>query len=567
MVGFRFRSRADRRGSGVLASSFRRGRSQPAACGAASRVLGCRFPTTIVRTFVGPDAPMSQLARTLRLLGRPFAPVLMLALVACAPARPAAAPASGTLAALGPEIQRTFDDTAFAHAHWGVVVRSLSTGETVYRRNGEKLFIPASNVKLITGATALEALGPDFRHRTEIAAAGAVQGGVLRGDLLVRAGGDPTISARFHADARTPFRAWADSLRSRGVVRIAGAIVAIDDYFDDVPYGRGWTWDDLHRAYSAPIAGLQLDEGSFRLQLFPGRVVGAPALVSLDPPTGHVRVLNHAVTVAAGQAAHLAFGYDEADMLVVTGQVPHDTIALEVSVAVREPVRYFVTVLRETLREAGIQVDGPALVWGDREEQAATPPRYAPLFVHHSAPLREIIPAFMKPSQNQMAEMVLKTLGRELRGEGSAAAAGEVIDSMFAAWQLPPERLLLADGSGLSRYNFTSPDLLLALLERMTHSPNWDVWYPSLTIAGIDGTLRNRMRDTPAEANVHAKTGTLANVRALSGYVTTADGERLIFSMIVNGHALTAADADRLVDATLARLAGFSRRSAPPRGD
>lgn len=486
--------------------------------------------------------------------------VLLLVLAACAPAAPAAAPVPGTLAALGAEVGAVFDDTAFAHAHWGVLVRSLATGETLYRRNEGRLFMPASNMKLVTGAAVLETLGPDFRYRTEVAGSGPVEGGVLRGDLLVYAGGDPSISARFHGDARAVFRAWADSLRARGVTRIAGGVVGVDEYFDGVPYGRGWTWDDLHFAYSAPVAGLQLDDASIRLRAFPAANAGEPALLSLDPPTAHVRIANQATTAAAGSPARLSYRYDDEGILVVSGQVPRDTVALEASVAVREPARYFVTVLRETLRAAGIQVDGAARLWGEQEGEDGAAPRYAPLFTHHSAPMREIMTAFMKPSQNQIAEMLLKTLGRELRGQGSAAAGRQAVDSIFAAWGLPPRGLLLADGSGLSRYNYTSPELLLALLERMTRSPHHEVWVASLPIAGVDGTLRTRMRGTPAEANVRAKTGTLSNVRALSGYVTSADGEPFVFSMIVNAHALSAADADRLVDAALARIAGFRRR-------
>jgi serine-type D-Ala-D-Ala carboxypeptidase/endopeptidase (penicillin-binding protein 4) len=506
---------------------------------------------------------MSMLAPFLR--GRSLASALLLAAAVSAACAPAATvprgPAPGTLLSLGPEIGAIFDDTAFAHAHWGVVVRSLHTGETLYRRNGQRLFIPASNMKLVTGAAALEALGPDFRYRTEIGGTGPVTGGVLRGDLVVRAGGDPTISARFHPDSRAVFRAWADSLRARGITRVGGAVLGIDEYTDGVPYGRGWTWDDLHFAYSAPFAGLQLDDGSFRLQVFPGRAAGDPALVSLDPPTAHVHVRNEMVTGQPGTPARLSYAYtDMPGTLRVSGQVPRDTVALEVNVAVRDPARFFVTVLRETLREAGIQVDGPAVLWGDREEPGAAMPRATPLFVHRSAPMREIIPAFMKPSQNQMAELLLRSLGRELRGTGSARAGVQVVDSIFLSWGLPQRGLLMADGSGLSRYNFVSPDLLIALLEHMTRTPNHELWRASQPVAGIDGTLRGRMRGTPAEGNVHAKTGTLSNVRALSGYVTTADGERLVFSMMVNGHALSAADADRLIDAALVRLAGFSRR-------
>jgi serine-type D-Ala-D-Ala carboxypeptidase/endopeptidase (penicillin-binding protein 4) len=503
-----------------------------------------------------PANPSRHTVRRLSVVGA----IVTLASAACTPAATVRAPAPGTLVALGSEIGAIFDDTTFAHAHWGVAVRSLSTGETVHRRNGDRLFVPASNMKLVTGAAALEGLGPDFRYTTEVLGTGAVTGGVLRGDLVVRGGGDPSIGSRFHDDARDVFRMWADSLRAHGVRQIAGSVVGMDEYLEGAPYGRGWAWDGLHFAYSAPVSGLQLDDGSVRLQVFPGRAAGEPALISLSPATSHVIIENRTVTGPAGSQAGLSYGYTDVGALRVEARVPMDTTALEVNVAVRDPARYFIVVLRETLREAGIQVEGPAVLWGDREEADAVPPPAARLFAYRGAPMSEIIPAFMKPSQNQMAEMLLRSVGRELRGRGTAQAGAQAVDSMFNAWNLPTGGMLIADGSGLSRVNHLSPDLLLALLDHMTRSPNFELWYASQPVAGVDGTLRMRMRGTAAEGNVHAKTGTLSHVRALSGYVDTADGERLLFSMMVNAHRLSAADADRLIDAALVRIAEFSRR-------
>jgi D-alanyl-D-alanine carboxypeptidase/D-alanyl-D-alanine-endopeptidase (penicillin-binding protein 4) len=182
------------------------------------------------------------------------------------------------------------------------------------------------------------------------------------------------------------------------------------------------------------------------------------------------------------------------------------------------------------------------------------------LFTHTSPPMREILAAFLKPSQNQIGEILLKTLGRELRGLGSAGAGITAIDSMAASWGLPRRLLAQADGSGLSRYNLVAPEFLGALLQRETLSPNFDVLYAALPVAGRDGTLAGRMRGTPAEANVHAKTGTLSGVRSLSGYVTTAAGERMVFSMIVNHHTLSSRDADRVAEAALMRLIALGRR-------
>jgi D-alanyl-D-alanine carboxypeptidase/D-alanyl-D-alanine-endopeptidase (penicillin-binding protein 4) len=481
--------------------------------------------------------------------------LLLAALAACAPAVRSAPTPSGPVAA---GLDALFSDSAFQHAHWGVVVRSLESGRTLYERNAEKLFMPASNMKLVTGAVALEVLGPDYRWRTDVGAAGRISGGVLHGDLVVRGSGDPSISGRFApgGDVRNLFRTWADSLRAHGVQRISGAIVGVDTAFTTQPLGYGWSWSDLDYYYSAGVTALLLNEGNIRLRVYPAKQVGSPGIVVLEPATQYVRVVNETRTVAAGERASLDYALEPVGTgLVVRGQVPMDG-ALTDSAAVREPSRYFVSVLREALREAGIAVDGPAVVLGDRgegEDPAAG--RFLPLFTHHSPPLAEILPALEKPSQNQIAEAMLKTLGRAKGGSGTARAGAAVVDSALTAWGIETgNRLIVRDGSGLSRYNYIAPGLLADLLTHMAKSPNFDVWHAALPIAGVDGTLRSRMRGTALADNVHAKTGTIANTRSLSGYVTTASGERLVFSMLVNNSALAARDADRLTEAALARI-------------
>jgi len=214
-----------------------------------------------------------------------------------------------------------------------------------------------------------------------------------------------------------------------------------------------------------------------------------------------------------------------------------------------------VTALRETLREAGIAVEGPAMTF-EEWPQPVPLTRMALLFAHRSPPMSEILPKFLKPSQNQTGEILLRTLGREVRGQGTAAAGAVVVDSLLRARGVQTaQQLQIADGSGLSRYDLVTPEVLAGVLTFMTRSPYWNVWYDALPVAGQDGTLASRMRGTPAEGKVHAKTGTLNGVRSLSGYVTTAAGERLVFSTMVNNHMRSARDADRVIDAMVVRLA------------
>jgi D-alanyl-D-alanine carboxypeptidase/D-alanyl-D-alanine-endopeptidase (penicillin-binding protein 4) len=492
---------------------------------------------------------------------RPAAIALALfpALAACAsgaaaPSPPAPAPAGPPIAAA---LEAVFNDTMFAGAFWGVDVRSQATGEILYQRNPGKMLVPASNMKIVTGAAALEELGPDYRYRTADAATGPIAGGELRGDLVVVGSGDPTISAQFGGDPRAVFRAWADSLRARGVTRITGRVVGDDNAFDDVPLGAGWSWDDVNDYYSAEISALELNEGIVGVRVRPGASPGAPAMVTLDPPTAYVPVRSTVTTGAPGSAPRVdAVREPLGPGIVVSGQLAADTTAVTTEVAVRNNTAYFATVLRETLAAAGIAVRGEAV---DMDSLPAAPARTDTLFVHRSPPMPEILAAVMKPSQNQIGELLLKTLGRELRGAGTARAGIAVVDSLARTWGLPARRLSQADGSGLSRYNLVAPEFLIALLRHMERSPNRDVFVASLPVAGVDGTLASRMRGTPLQGNVRAKTGTVSNVRALSGYMTTAAGEPIVFSIIVNHHTLSARDADRLAEAALMRIHAMPR--------
>ncbi|HEU0015179.1 MAG TPA: D-alanyl-D-alanine carboxypeptidase/D-alanyl-D-alanine-endopeptidase [Longimicrobium sp.] len=479
----------------------------------------------------------------------------LLALAACTPAAPSAGPAPAA-APIAAALDSIFGDSAFASAQWGVLVRSLDTGETLYRRNAGKMFVPASNTKIVTAAAALEALGPDYRYRTRVAASGPVANGELKGNLLVIGSGDPTISERFAGDVRTVFRAWADSLRARGITRIDGYVLGVDDVFDDVPLGRGWAWDDLEAYYSAEVSGLELNEGIVDVRVEPAAPGQQPRVI-VSPPTEFVPLANLATTGAAGTGDRIRIERTSTGSgLVIQGSIAADT-ALETSVAIRNNTAFFAAVLHETLMQAGILVTGRS---GDADDfDPSNTANHTVLFTHTSPPLAEILEDFMKPSQNQIGEILLKTLGAELRGEGSARAGVAAVDSLARAWGLPARLLAMADGSGLSRYNLVAPEFLVALLERESRGAHAAVFTESLPVAGVDGTLSGRMRGTPAQGNLRAKTGTLSGVRSLSGYFTTAAGERMVFSMLVNHHTLSARDADRLAEAAVMRLIALPR--------
>jgi serine-type D-Ala-D-Ala carboxypeptidase/endopeptidase (penicillin-binding protein 4) len=491
-----------------------------------------------------------------RILLRPIAfASLLLGLGGCASILPGAIAGPSTTPLAG-ALDAIFDDPVLAHAHWGVLVRSLDTGETLYSRNADRMFLPASNVKLFTGAASLEALGPEFRSTTTFAPGGAIRAGVLQGPLVVVGSGDPTISGRFHPNPRDAFRAWADSLRAHGITRIAGGIVAVDTAFTDPPLGAGWAWDDLAFGYSAAFGPLQFNEGVITLEVFPASRVMDPAIVVLDPATQYVRIVNDVRTAPAGSRTSIRIEREEAGSgIVLVGDIAADDPGVERVVAVRDPALYFVSVLRETLREAGIPVEGPAFRHTELGPFESVLGVGIPIFTYSSPPMREIVPAMMKPSQNLIAETMLRTVGREVRGQGSASAGSAVVDSLLASWEIDTTGLRMVDGSGLSRYNLLSPAITIALLERMSRSYYRDDWVASLPVAGVDGTLSSRMRDAPLYQRVQAKTGTLGGARALSGYLTTVRGERIAFSMISNHHVVPSAQVDRVVESALERIA------------
>ncbi len=489
--------------------------------------------------------------------------VLAGAMTGCAPRTAAPlGPEPGAVGALRAELDDIFADPAFRNAHWGLMVQSLETGEILYRRNAEKLFMPASNNKLVTAAVALRRLGPDYRFQTRIASAGVVDAdGTLRGDLVVVGGGDPAISERFYdGDPTAVFRDWSDSLAALGVRRIDGNVIGDDDLFDDVHLGPGWAWDYLDAYYAAEIGALLYNEGAVTYRILPGDSVGAPARVDALPRTSYLTVTTDIVTVA--DSTRVTLRADRRPFVndaLLSGGIWIGQDSVTRYIAPHDPTLFFVTVLAETLAEQGIEVTGrpldiDSLPDGDRADSLTT------LFVHQSPTLAEIVVPFLKRSQNQIGEMLLRYLGVAATDTGSVAAGRRAVEETLTDWGIPESGYIYVDGSGLSRYNYLSPEAIIRLLRVMARRPEFEVFYDALPIAGVDGTLRSRMRGSRAEGNARAKTGFIANSRALSGYVTTLDGEMLAFSMIANNFDESVDAAEYLQDLAIERLANFSRR-------
>lgn len=483
----------------------------------------------------------------------------LLVVQACAPAVPAPAPAPAnpwivtSRAAFVGGLDSMVSGPEFRNAHWGILIVDPESGDTLYSHNAGKLFMPASNQKILTGAVSLARLGPDYRYSTAFVASGPVVDSVLQGDLLVLGTGDPSVSTSMREDAMLPLRQVADTLHARGVRRIAGTVRSGRDAFPGDIYGFGWGWDDFDYAYSAPVDELVFNESFNRVTVI-GTMPGQPPAVRVAPTPRALRVEVEALTASSDDSTARIRWFGSAgapsdtirNVVRVAGSIrAGDSVSF--NVAHRDPAGAYLDALTAALEARGIEVGTVSL--------ATAEPRADTLFVQQSPPLREILPAFEKPSQNQIGEILIRTLGLEATGEGTPAAGRRVIEEQLVAWGADTAGFAVRDGSGLSRHDYVSPETIVHVLDAMRRHPDFRVFYDALPIAGVDGTIRSRMRDTPAQNNLHAKTGTIDKARALSGYVTTADGRMLIFSTIANNHSVPNRYVERVQDVIGARLA------------
>jgi D-alanyl-D-alanine carboxypeptidase/D-alanyl-D-alanine-endopeptidase (penicillin-binding protein 4) len=502
---------------------------------------------------------------------------VILAPLACAAGRAAVAPAPyPVVAVLRSAIDSMVTDRKFRAAEFGILVVDPERGDTLYSHNAGKLFMPASNQKILTSAVALHLLGPDFRYSTTIAASAPARDGVIGGDLIVSGTGDPTISDHMRGDAMAPLRQIADSLEARGIQRVSGRLRSGLDAFPDATIGYGWAWDDLDFNYSAGVDELYFNEGFTRIIVRGGSHAGDVAEVHTAPARTYPRVVGLVTTVARDTTPRrnrLSARQDSTDAgaVIVSGTVAAGDSA-EAIITFRDNAAAYLEALREALADKSIWVDGgvwshppdsararplPDSATTDSEPQSRPPSADSgvPLFSMVSPPLRDILSPFLKPSQNQIGEVLLKTLGRSGTGVGTADSGAAVVSRQLLEWGALPDGFVVRDGSGLSRHDMVSPETIVRVLTVMQRDPAFNVWYEALPIAGVDGTIATRMRNTAAQNNVHAKTGSLDMVRSLSGYVTTADGHRLVFSILANNWTVPASQVTALQDAIAARLA------------
>lgn len=435
----------------------------------------------------------------------------------------------------------------------GVVVRSLRTGNDLVSINADLRFMPASNMKLVTSGAYLSLVGMQAPFTTRVVTASRLDdNGVLRGDLALVGGGDPLLDT-------AALKGLAEAVKRAGVNAVSGRIIGDASVFEEQRYGDGWSWDDMPYYYSVPVAGLNANENVVRVTAVPGRRAGDLVRVTraLAPPWQKVRVT--ALTAAKGAASSLNIGRELVhDVVRVDG-----ALALEAPeadrkpepISVEEPPRYAAWLFRKCLAEAGVAVPGG---WA----AGAAPRNGRTLAEHTGAAAADLMKSLNKPSDNLVAECLLRRIGLVKGKAGSAVAGRTAVTEWLKSIGVIDRDVAMFDGSGLSRQNLVTPRAIVTLLRQMHGAPCSAAFIDSLPIAGVDGSLRNRMKGTPAQANCRAKTGYVMHASSLSGYVTAADGEPLAFSILMNHHNARNAQAMAVQDEIvleLARATGLGR--------
>ena len=470
------------------------------------------------------------------------------------PPPPAPPKPSEAVQRLQAEIEATLNDPLLASSNVGVKIVALETGEVLYERDAEKLYHPASTMKLITAATALVKLGPNYRFYTTLYADRLEDNRVL-GNIYLKGGGDPV----FNSD---DLEKMIEKLVEMDTKDLRGDIVVDETYFDTIRRGKGWMWDDGPiGGYYPHLSALTINRNGVFVRISPGSKVDDPVRVHLDPPTQYMKIVNAATTVGHSEKTRLTIkrkdGTTEENVLMVGGMMAIGQAEMNRHVDVLDPALYCGTLLREMLAKRGVTLRG-------RVRYGKVPEEGLEISTHISPPLSRILWEMNKPSDNLIAELLLKTIGAELRGAPGTAEKGlGAISNLLGIIGMDRRYYTFADGSGVSRYNLVTASLLTDLLVYMFR--NFTVmpeYLASLPVGGVDGTLTRRMRGMSAEGVLRAKTGTLRGLTALAGYTVTADGETVAFSIIVSNYLGSVSPRRALQDKIGDILTQFSRQDS-----
>jgi len=485
----------------------------------------------------------------------------------------------------GARVESILGGEQTAKGEWGVLVVDEKSGEVLFSENADRYFVPASNMKLFTTGLALTKLGPDFKFITTIEAEKSVNGdGRLEGELYLVGRGDPNLSNRkFPFEGKEEFDGTPDRVIAelasetvkRGVKDISGDIVGDDSYFPRERYPDGWEIDDMVWEYGAAVSAIIVNDNTVMLTLSPGDRAGAGVQSEVAPMTPDFRVHNLVTTSAAGVKPDLTLKREPgSNTVTVLGTLPAGSKPRKLVLAIQEPALHSAQMLKRILEEKGVVVRGVARGWTAEKDSAKSKNRTV-LAMHNSIPLSDAVKLVNKISQNLHTESLLRTAAQEACAHPMAGSAAQDCSGLtsedyaafaakfYAEAGIAAGDVVQSDGSGLSRHDLATPRAFVKLL-KFAESQKWfPAFYDSLPVAGVDGTLEDRLKNSSAKTRIHAKSGSLEHVRTRSGYAELPNGRRLIFSFMSNnmgskGHEAT----DALDSLSTAMIEEFGSESA-----
>lgn len=420
--------------------------------------------------------------------------------------------------------------------HIGIYIASVNHVDTpLFTYNADSAYVPASCIKLATSAAALDALGPDYIFQTRVYAVGSIdRNGTLKGNLVIYGTGDPSMSDRYPPHRVTaPLEMLADQVYKHGIRKIEGNIIGDGTYFDKQEIGTGWSYSYLYDWYAARVTALALNDNCINIKVLGGKKIGDLAQVQLDPPTRYIKINNNVKTVSSKTRSAVSFDREYGSEIInLKGRMPAGKNSGVLWASVNDPLKYTADVFRETLLSKGIKVDGTSI--GLRQPNRTAVTSQATLVaVRYSPPLRELIKPVNKNSQNLYAEMLLKSLGKVKYGQGSYPAGLKAVKDFMRKANPDIRGYDQFDGCGLSPYNQITPKQLCGVLSYMHRHKDFDIYFESLSIPGVDGSLKSS-RLYNLSHQLRGKTGGIKGVRALTGYLTTKSGDQLVFSFLSN---------------------------------
>ncbi len=461
---------------------------------------------------------------------------------------------SGQSVLFSPEIIQPVEDSRASEAFWSVIVRD-SSGTILDGYNVNKLVRPASNLKLLTTAAILDALGENYRYRTYMYGMGYQEGNVWKGDIIIRGMGDPSINGKFYNGNKFyVFEKFYAALDSAGITRIDGNLIGNDSYFDQHPYPKGWSWDDLSFYYGVEINALSFNENAVDLQVLSDKEVGEiPGIQWFPFDTDYVEFINEQV-ITPPQS-----GYDEfyqrilgTNTILLRSKVPQNYYEEE-SLSIMNASLFFMDTFRKYLETGGIHLSGRIII--DSQSHDWESDAYKVFRVHRSPPLRELLKEVNKESNNFYTEMLLKTAAAEhFDTRGSTELGLRLVKDFAQAMGMDTTRIKMTDGAGMAPSTLLTMEDLSNLLVQMQHHESFTAYRNSLAVAGVDGSLKYRFRNSRLRKNLAGKTGYVSGVRALSGYMKASSGKPLIFSVAANNYAARTSYIDRIQESILQQI-------------